>query len=199
MARFGPVGAAGGERRLNVAITRARVGLHVVSSIEPGELDVSGTKHTGPKLLKAYLAFVRAHALGDDPEVARLLAHAAELGGAHGVTAGGGAPDRGRRPSEGVLEGLEVALRSRGLRTQRDVGLGPRRIDLAVGLPDEDRFRAGVDCTQFLRDTTALSRDVYTPRFWRRLGWRVVRVTPGLWHTRPDEVVAAIEAVVAGR
>ncbi len=197
MARFGPVGAAGGERRLNVAITRARLGLHVVSSIEPGELDVSGTKHTGPKLLKAYLGFVRAHALGDDPEVARLLAQAAELGGAHGVTAGGSALLRARRPSEGVLDGLEVALRSRGLRTQRDVGLGPRRIDLAVGLPDEDCFRAGVDCTQFLRDATALSRDVYTPRFWRRLGWRVVRVTPGLWHTRADEVVAAIEALVA--
>jgi len=203
-ARFGPVGTEGGERRLNVAITRARVGLHVVSSIEPGELDVSGTKHVGPKLLKAYLAFVRAHAHAHrdgrraDPEVARLLALAAELGGARGVTAGARAPDRRRPASETAIEALESALRSRGLRTQRDVGLGPRRIDLAVGLPDEDRFRAGVDCTQFLHDGAALSRDVYTPRFWRRLGWRVVRVTPGRWHTRPDEVVAAVLALLTG-
>ena len=93
---------------------------------------------------------------------------------------------------------LEARLRARGLRTEAGVGLGRRRIDLAVGLPGEEGFRVGVDCTQFLRDHDALSRDVYTPRFWRRLGWRVVRVTPGMWLGRADEVVAHIEAIVAG-
>jgi hypothetical protein len=201
-ARFGPLGAEGGERRLNVAVTRARLGLHVVSSIDPAELDVSGTKHVGPKLLKTYLAFVQAQAHSDregraqDPDVVRLLADAAELGGARGVTAR--TPDRPRRTGERVVDTLEPALRARGLRTQRDVGLGPRRIDLAVGLPHEERFRVGVDTTQFLGDADALSRDVYTPRFWRRLGWRVVRVTPGMWHTRPQGVVVAIEALVTG-
>ncbi|APR80320.1 DNA helicase [Minicystis rosea] len=199
-ARFGPIGAEGGERRLNVAMTRARIGLHVVSSIDPDELDVAGTKNVGPKLLQAYLAFVEARADRGRPDAdlaaQRLLALAAELGGARGVTAAARAPDGQRRIGDRVRDALDVALRSRGLRTQKEVGLGHRRIDLAVGRPGEDHFRVGVDCTQFLRDRDALSRDVYTPRFWKRLGWRVVRVTPGMWHTRGDEVVAAIASMI---
>jgi hypothetical protein len=195
------VGVAGGERRLNVAMTRARLGLRVVSSIDPGELDVSASKNVGPKLLKAYLSFVHAHARADGAEVARLLALAAELGGARGVTAGPGALDAGprrERTGDRVRAELEARLHARGLRTEAEVGLGRRRIDLAVGLPGEEGWRVGVDCTQFLRDHDALSRDVYTPRFWRRLGWRVVRVTPGMWLTRAGEVVAHIEAIVRG-
>jgi hypothetical protein len=203
-ARFGPVGTPGGERRLNVAMTRARLGLRVISSIEPGDLDVSGTKNVGPKLLKAYLSFVHAHArarAGEgrpdaDPEVVRLLALAAELGGARGVTASAQGPDGQRRIGDRVRAELSAALEARGLRTRTSVGLGQRRLDLAVGRAGAEVFRVGVDCTAFLRDPEALSRDVYTPRFWRRLGWRVVRVTPGGWHTRAGEVVAAIEAMV---
>ena len=56
-----------------------------------------------------------ATALGNLHEV---VAQAAELGGARGVTAGEGAPGAERRPSERLLEALDVALRARGLRTQ---------------------------------------------------------------------------------
>ncbi|MFT3771071.1 MAG: AAA domain-containing protein [Minicystis sp.] len=202
-ARFGPVGTQGGERRLNVAMTRARLGVWVVSSIDPADLDVSGTKNVGPKLLQAYLAFVHAHARADparrdaDPEVARLLALAAELGGARGVTAASRGPAGHSRVGDRVRDELAGALEARGLRTGRSVGLGHRRLDLAVGRPGEEAWRVGVDCTQFLRDADALSRDVYTPRFWQRLGWRVVRVTPGMWHERAGEVVASITRMVA--
>lgn len=55
---FGSLSVLGGEKRLNVAITRARKQLHVVSSILPTELHVEQTKNEGPKLLKAFLAYV---------------------------------------------------------------------------------------------------------------------------------------------
>jgi hypothetical protein len=58
-AQFGSLNVAGGENRLNVAITRARKKIVVVSSISPEQLDVAGTKNDGPKLLKSYLEFVR--------------------------------------------------------------------------------------------------------------------------------------------
>ena len=57
--QFGSLNAAGGENRLNVAITRAREKIIVVSSILPEELNTESAKNDGPKLLKEYLKFVR--------------------------------------------------------------------------------------------------------------------------------------------
>jgi hypothetical protein len=48
---------AGGENRLNVAITRAREKIIVVASILPEELHVEKSVNAGPKLLKEYLAY----------------------------------------------------------------------------------------------------------------------------------------------
>ena len=49
---FGPLSTSGGERRLNVAITRARRRNVVFCSFDPSELDVSGSTYNGPKDLK---------------------------------------------------------------------------------------------------------------------------------------------------
>jgi hypothetical protein len=56
-AQFGSLNASGGENRLNVAVSRAREKIIVVSSLWPEQLQVSGAKNEGPKLLKAYLQF----------------------------------------------------------------------------------------------------------------------------------------------
>jgi len=57
--QFGSLNQAGGENRLNVAVSRAREKVIVVCSIAPEELKVDQTKNDGPKLLKAYLAFAK--------------------------------------------------------------------------------------------------------------------------------------------
>lgn len=57
--QFGSLNAAGGENRLNVAITRAREKVIIVSSIWPEELRVQGIQNDGPKLLKQYLEYAR--------------------------------------------------------------------------------------------------------------------------------------------
>ena len=58
--RFGSLNQKGGENRLNVAVTRAKEGIIVVSSIEPEDLNVANTSERGPKLLKSYLKYARA-------------------------------------------------------------------------------------------------------------------------------------------
>src|SRR5207253_7035806 len=50
--RFGPLNQAGGERRLNVAVTRARRAMTVVASITATDVDLSRTSAEGAKLLK---------------------------------------------------------------------------------------------------------------------------------------------------
>ena len=57
-AQFGSLNVAGGENRLNVAVSRAREKIIVVTSLWPDQLNVEGTLNAGPKLLKSYLQFV---------------------------------------------------------------------------------------------------------------------------------------------
>ena len=55
--QFGSLSMRGGENRLNVAITRARERVYVVTSLWPDQLLVDDTVNEGPKLLKAYLQY----------------------------------------------------------------------------------------------------------------------------------------------
>jgi len=57
--QFGSLNQAGGENRLNVAITRAKQHVFVVSSIRAEQLQVDHTLHPGPRLLKAYLLYAQ--------------------------------------------------------------------------------------------------------------------------------------------
>ena len=62
--QFGSLNAQGGENRLNVAVTRAREKVVVVSSILPQVLKTSDTKNEGPKLLKKYLEYAWEVSIG---------------------------------------------------------------------------------------------------------------------------------------
>jgi len=63
--QFGSLSAVGGENRLNVAVTRAREKVYVVTSILPQQLDTSNTKNDGPKLLKEYLKYAQEVSSGN--------------------------------------------------------------------------------------------------------------------------------------
>ncbi|MCL2460478.1 MAG: DUF4011 domain-containing protein, partial [Euryarchaeota archaeon] len=54
---FGPLSRNGGERRLNVAVTRARYNLKLVGSIVPTDIDPERISREGPKLLRLYIDF----------------------------------------------------------------------------------------------------------------------------------------------
>ncbi|MDI9868485.1 AAA domain-containing protein [Flectobacillus roseus] len=56
---FGALNMSGGENRLNVAVTRARERVYVITSIAPEQLKVEDATHEGPKLLKQYLEYAR--------------------------------------------------------------------------------------------------------------------------------------------
>jgi superfamily I DNA and/or RNA helicase len=55
LKNFGPLSKAGGERRLNVAMARAREELILVASVRASDMDLSGSTSHGSHLLKAYL------------------------------------------------------------------------------------------------------------------------------------------------
>jgi hypothetical protein len=108
---FGPLNRVGGERRLNVAITRARRQVVVFSSFDPEQLRAEETSSIGIKHLRAYLDLA---AQGTDvlPRDARSAALV----------------DRHR-------EQIAAALRARGLLVRTDVGLSEFRVDLSISRP----------------------------------------------------------------
>jgi superfamily I DNA and/or RNA helicase len=60
--RFGPLNIQGGERRLNVAVTRARQSLTLITSIRAMDIDLSRTNAIGAKLLlrRRYSSYSRS-------------------------------------------------------------------------------------------------------------------------------------------
>ena len=79
MLQFGSLNAVKGENRLNVAITRAKEKIYVITSLWPQQLEVANTKNEGPKLLKQYLQYAQEVSEGRyASKVAPLSSHAAE-------------------------------------------------------------------------------------------------------------------------
>lgn len=56
---FGPVNGVGGERRLNVLFSRARVRCEVFASLDPGDIDPGRSSREGPRVLKRFLDFAK--------------------------------------------------------------------------------------------------------------------------------------------
>jgi superfamily I DNA and/or RNA helicase len=68
---FGPLNRRGGERRLNVAITRAKHEVHVFCSFDPEDMKLAEDPAKGLELLKEYLAIAQAAGGGSADLVAR--------------------------------------------------------------------------------------------------------------------------------
>ncbi|WP_419191538.1 DUF3320 domain-containing protein [Engelhardtia mirabilis] len=151
---LGPLNRAGGERRLNVAITRARRALEVFSSFSPERIDLRRTGAAGVRDLKSYLEFASG---GQLPH-----------GNVEGNTV----------PTDGVAERLAAALRARGHRVAQRVGCSTFRVDLAVASPeDAERYDLGLllDGAGYASGATVRDRDRLRGQVLAALGWNLER------------------------
>jgi hypothetical protein len=172
---FGPLNNQGGERRLNVAVTRARRQVVVVSSFDPEEIEESRTKSLGMIHLREYLM------------QARTISQAHEEGLAE--------------PSQADLYSEEVAtaLRARGVVVTPQFGLSRFRVDLALTLPEtSDRQLVAVlfDSDVWAERPTAIDRDVLPPNVLDRTWPRVVRLWLPSWRNERDEIIDELVHVV---
>lgn len=155
MLNFGPLGQVGGERRLNVAITRARDKMEIFSSFHPNEIDPARVTHQGVRDLREWLIFARGGQFA--PALAQSL----------------GMPDS---PFElAILEGLH----KRGWKVQPQVGCSGYRIDIAVVDPNNTgHYLAGVECdgATYHSFKAARDRDKQRQGVLEGLGWSIVRV-----------------------
>lgn len=174
---FGALNRDGGERRLNVAITRARQELVVFSGTRADDIDRDRTKALGVHHLKAFLDFAARGA------VALAGQDRGSLGGYES-------------PFE---EAVAEALSALGWHVVTQVGVSGFRIDLGVKHPDKaGRYLAGVECdgATYHRSATARDRDKVREEVLRGLGWEILRVWSTDWWLNRDEAIARLDAAL---
>jgi hypothetical protein len=183
MMNFGPINQAGGERRLNVAFSRARKHMAVVSSIR--EAQITNDYNDGARCLRDYLAYADAAssgAAGAAQLVLRRLRPRAE------------AALRGE--ADAVVTQLAEAFRERGYIAEADVGQSGFRCDLAIRKPDATDFALGllVDTRARSADRDILARDLMKPSLLRAFGWRIALVSTKDWLLEREKLLERLLA-----
>jgi very-short-patch-repair endonuclease len=170
---FGPINGANGPRRLNVAITRSRLAMHVFTSIPQQMLDTTRTTSVGVRHLKEFLDYAErgVDALSESTQ--------------------GGAEDA-ESPFE---ESVAAALRAKGWDVHYQIGCGGYRIDLGIVNPKiPGRYLAGVECdgASYHSGATARDRDRLRQFKLEELGWTLHRIWSTEWWRRPREEVETL-------
>jgi very-short-patch-repair endonuclease len=158
---FGPVGMKGGERRLNVAVTRARKLVEVVSSMTAGQIQDPAS--AGARHLKRYLDYAERGQIALESESSVL----------------------GMGPESPFEESVIDFVKSLGYDVETQVGVSGYRIDVGVRHPNfPGAFMMGIECdgamyhsSRSTRDRDRLRHDVLTG-----LGWNLYHVWGTDWY-----------------
>ncbi|HEX5120595.1 MAG TPA: AAA domain-containing protein [Pseudonocardiaceae bacterium] len=179
---FGPLNAESGRRRLNVAVTRAKRRMMVISSFRAGDIAPS-TAETGTELLRRYLDYTAQQ-------------------GANGTDTVG-------RPLPVGLNGFERdvvrALTNRGIEVHPQWGFSDYRIDFALAHRDHPGrmvLAVEADGDTYHRVYSTRDRDRLRQQHLENLGWRFHRVWSSAWFAdrdgETDRIVRVWEAAMRG-
>ncbi len=188
LMNFGPINQSGGEKRLNVAFSRAKHHMAVVSSIQPAE--IRNDYNAGAGCMKNYLRYAAALSAGDAEGANRVLRELAA-----GRSSGSSAPTEAVSV---VTAQLAEALAKHGYHIELDVGMSSFRCDMAVRREGDIAYRLGilVDSTDYYQQQDILERDLMKPRLLEIFGWRVTHVLAKDWYQDRGNVLARILKLV---
>ena len=181
---FGPMNKDGGERRLNVAVTRARSAVRVFSSITSDEIDLRKTQSRGVSDLKLFLEYAQRGPATLSSSVSR------------GTEADFDSP---------FEKQVHDALAKRGWESDLQVGCSGYRIDL--GIVDKrhpGRYLAGIECdgANYHSAKSARDRDRLRQAVLEGLGWKLIRIWSTDWWFDPqrelDRVDRSLHALEEG-
>ncbi len=164
---FGPVNKAGGERRLNVAVTRARELTVFVTSIKATDIDMK-SKSAGTSTLHAYLEYAE-----NGPAGFKSTTKTAEF----------------ESPTE---EDVAMVLQRLGYAFVPNVGCSCCPIDMGVVDPNNSAgYLLGIefDGTTYQNSSSARDRDRLRAQVLEQLGWRIHRIWSPTWVSRRDSEI----------
>lgn len=168
---FGPLSREGGERRLNVLISRAKLRCEVFANFGGADIDLERSRSRGVAALKLFLTFAETGNFG--------------LGEVTGEDF----------DSEFEIDVCE-RLQALGFDVKRQIGASGFRVDLAISDPDRPgRFVLGIECdgAQFHSSRSARDRDRLRQQVLESHGWIIHRVWSADWYLRPQTELRKIE------
>ena len=172
---FGPLNRDGGERRLNVLISRAKERCEVFSSIQSEDIDLKRTSARGVVALKTYLKFAETGILGlPEPETDR------------GVDS----------PFE---ESVKRSLESEGYVVHPQVGSSGFFVDLAIINPDRPgQYVLGIECdgATYHSARSARERDRQRQAVLEDHGWKIHRIWSTDWFQNPQQQLAKTKQAI---
>lgn len=172
--RFGPLSNEGGERRLNVLISRAKMRCEVFSSILPEDIDLERASGLGVAALKTFLQF----------------AHTGKLG----ISQRSGLDEQS--PFE---EAVHRAVESLGYEVHPQVGIAGFFIDLGViHRQKQGRYVLGIECdgAAYHSSRSARDRDRLRQAVLEDHGWIIHRIWSTDWFQRPQEQLRKIAEAI---
>lgn len=189
-ANFGPLSEFGGEKRLNVAISRAKFKMYVVSSFRHTDLAGKSFSNEGPKLLKEFIAYAEAVSSGKLDVIRTIFDRINN--------------NKKRKDTSGDFDSpFEKEVYSRLVEknyiVDRQVGCSGYRIDLGIVHPDDpDRYILGVECdgAMYHSSKSAKERDIYRQRNLEEKGWIIERIwSRDWWNDREKEIRRIVNAI----
>ncbi len=159
---FGPLNRVGGERRLNVAVTRAKENVQLVSSMHASDIDLKRTSAEGARLLREYLDYAEN---GNVALERTISVNPFE-----------------QFDSEFEMEVCEF-LRDHGFTVDTQVGCSGFRIDLGLKKPNSSDYVLAIECdgATYHSSKNARDRDRLRQEILERMGWRFYRIWSTDW------------------
>lgn len=162
MHNFGPLNRAGGERRLNVAVTRAKINVQLVASIHYTDIDLKRTSAEGVRLLREYLDYAENGSIA--------LERTIDVSAFE------------RFDSEFESEVCDF-LRKNGFEVDTQVGCSNFRIDLGIKRPGTSDYVLAVECdgASYHSSKNARDRDRLRQQILESMGWSFYRIWSTDW------------------
>ncbi|MCR5819756.1 MAG: DUF4011 domain-containing protein [Bacteroidaceae bacterium] len=177
---FGPLNNQGGERRLNVAVTRARYEMIVFSTLRSDQIDLKRSQALGVEGLKKFLKYAENGSLDIQTDKSK------------------GAGDNDDFP---IAESIASELRKLGYDATLGVGRSLFKVDVAIVDPeDSERYKLGILIDSRSRNEVKIARDreLTQPSVLQNLGWRVMRVWSVDWFQHRQRVIDSIVQALSG-
>ena len=170
---FGDLVRVGGERRLNVLLTRAKEKVFLVTSLKSTDVRVKPDEVTGKRYLKDYLTFAETGIISDT-----LVRQSGE-------------------PENDFEEAIMNAIKEKGYLVDAQVGCKNYRIDLAIKDPrDQSRYLLAVECdgATYHSGYSARVHDRLRQQVLEGLGWNVFRIWSTDWWRSPEQELQLLDS-----